>query len=400
MHAKSTLARLAGAALALSFAGPLTLSRAMADPRPPLILAIAGRTCHIRHAVLAAAIPYVSLKEIAECTGGEAELIAARGLVEARVAGVRATIWPWGEDIAIVDGLRQPALPERPWLWDNGRLLISIEAIEALTGGRVATQFRPEDLQIRAEPARGYRNDLGAKAVGAGIRVLVDPGHGGDDRGTVDRTGVPEKEITLAVGLRLAARLRDRGYGVRLTREDDTYPTLQDRVRMANTWDADLMLSLHCNSAPRASARGIETYILSREASDPRALELANFENAFDRGQSTGDMLGDLLAEVARGAQEETSGRLAPLFHEQLVGGVGGENRGVRKAPFFVLAGTTMPAFLVEIGFMSNDDEASLLRDPAYQDRIAAALADGVESITPWLRTRASGGPMAGGGAQ
>src|SRR5690606_13302140 len=112
----------------------------------------------------------------------------------------------------------------------------------------------------------------------------------------------------------------------------------------------------------------------------------------FDRGQSTGDLLGDLLAEVARGAQEETSGRLAPLFHEQLVGGVGGENRGVRKAPFFVLAGTTMPAFLVEIGFMSNDEEASLLRDPAHQDRIAAALADGVESITSWLRTRASGG--------
>lgn len=95
--------------------------------------------------------------------GGGAELIAARGLVEARLAGVRATLWPWGEDIAIVDGLRQPALPERPWIWDEGRLLISIEAVEALTGGRVATRFRPEDLPIRAEPARDYRNDLGER---------------------------------------------------------------------------------------------------------------------------------------------------------------------------------------------------------------------------------------------
>ncbi len=390
MRAKFPIARLGAVALLMLALLAPRPSRATDSPRPPLILAIAGRTCQIQHAVLAAAIPYVSLREISQCTGGDAQLISARGLVEARVAGVRATLWPWGEPVAIVDGLRQPELPDQPWIWDNGRLLVSIEALEALTGGRIATRFRPEDLPIRAEPVDTFRQDLGPRGTGAGLRVLVDPGHGGDDRGTADAAGVPEKEITLAVGLRLAARLRDRGFDVRLTREDDTYPTLQDRVRMANSWDADLLLSLHCNSAPRKTARGIETYYLSRVASDPRALELASFENAFDQQQSTGDLLGDLLSAVARGVQEETSGRLAPIFHEHLVGGAGGENRGVRKAPFFVLAGTTMPAFLVELGFMSNAEDAVLLKDTGHQDRLAASLAEGVEAIVPWLRTRAA----------
>jgi N-acetylmuramoyl-L-alanine amidase len=390
MRAGFSIARLGAVALLMfALSAPLP-SRATDGPRPPLILAIAGRTCQIQHAVLAAAIPYVSLREISQCTGGDAQLIPARGLVEARVAGVRATLWPWGEPVAIVDGLRQPELPEQPWIWDNGRLLVSIEALEALTGGRIATRFRPEDLPIRAEPVDAFRQDMGPRGTGAGLRVLVDPGHGGDDRGTADAEGVPEKEITLAVGLRLAARLRARGFDVRLTREEDVYPSLQERVQMANSWDADLMLSIHCNSAPRKTARGIETYYLSRVASDPRALELASFENAFDQQQSTGDLLGDLLSEVARGVQEETSGRLAPIFHEHLAGGVGGENRGVRKAPFFVLAGTTMPAFLVELGFMSNPEDAALLRDAGHQDRLAAALASGVEAIVPWLRTRAA----------
>lgn len=390
MRAGLSIARLGAAALLmLALSTPLP-SRATDGPRPPLILAIAGRTCQIQQAVLAAAIPYVSLRELAQCSGGDAHLIPSRGLVEARIAGVRVTIWPWGEPVAIVDGLRQPELPESPWLWNDGHLLVSIDALEALTGGRIAARFRPEDLPIRAEPVEGFRQDLGPRAAGAGLRVLIDPGHGGEDRGTADATGVPEKEITLAVSLRLAARLRERGFHVRLTREEDVYPTLQERVQVANTWDADLMLSLHCNSAPRRSARGLETYYLSRVASDPRALELANFENAFDQQQSTGDLLGELLSEVARGAQEEASGRLAPIFHEQLVRGVGSENRGVRKAPFFVLAGTTMPAFLVELGFMSNDEEAALLRDEAYQDRLAASLVDSVEAIVPWLRMRAA----------
>lgn len=363
------------------------------EARPPLILAIDGRTCHVPEARIVRGHVYARLSDLGRC-GIRSEWLVQRGLIEIRFAtGRRVSLWPWGEDLALVDGLRVAELPDEPWLWHDGQFFVRLETLEQLGGSNLGRQVRLEAIPVLPVDPPAFRVDPGSLRRGQGLRVLIDPGHGGDDHGTVDPTGLPEKVVTLQVSLLLRQVLQEAGYEVRLTREDDSYPTLSERVMMANSWDADLMLSLHANSAPRRAARGIETYYLSRVASDPRALELARFENAYEAVDlEAQDLLGGLLSDVARDAQEQTAGRLAPIFHERLVGHVGGQNRGVRKAPFFVLAGTTMPAFLVEIGFMSNDEEAELLRDESYQMRLAVALSAAVEAISPYLRGRVAGG--------
>lgn len=178
------------------------------------------------------------------------------------------------------------------------------------------------------------------------VRIMLDPGHGGSDPGAVGPGGVREKDLNLAVAQQVAQYLKSV-VEVRLTRwEDrslgkDEVSDLAARVAAAEEWPADYFIAVHCNSAD-AAARGAETYAL------------------------------------APGGQGE---RLAAAIQSRLVAETGLSDRGVRFARFYVLRKTSMPAVLVELGFLSNPAEERLLADPAFQRRAARALAGGVATF-------------------
>lgn len=220
-----------------------------------------------------------------------------------------------------------------------------------------------------------------------GPLVVIDPGHGGEQEGALSPRGAREKDLALQISRRLAARLRRDGIRVVLTRTADLTVPLAARAEIANAIQADLFVSVHLNSMPTAEARrvsrGVETYFLSADASDAAARAVAARENA-DRLASErdlGDPIANILSDLEHDEALRRSSRLAQDVHRRLVAALGAEDRGVRQAPFFVLAGARMPAVLVEVGFISHAAEAELLASRAHQDRIAGAIADGIATF-------------------
>ena len=216
--------------------------------------------------------------------------------------------------------------------------------------------------------------------------AVVDPGHGGEQAGARSPDGVCEKDVALAIAEKLAARLRRQGGRVILTRTGDITVRLADRAALAVAERADLFISIHLNSMAtrrrRARTQGVETYFLSADASDASATAVAARENA-DRlaGEPEPDP-NDPVAGILRDLQSTEalvgSSRLAYAVHDRLVKACHAEDRGVKQAPFYVLAGASMPAILVEVGFISHPQESRRLRSTAYQDRVAKAIADAV----------------------
>ena len=217
------------------------------------------------------------------------------------------------------------------------------------------------------------------------VLVAIDPGHGGEREGAVSADGAAEKDLTLQIARRLKARLERLGARVLLTRSGDDSVPLAQRAALANAERADVFVSIHLNAMPgaaRTRARGFETYFLSADASDASATAVAARENA-DRlsGEpevDSSDAVAGILADLEDTANLSESSRLAYTLHESLLRGTGGEDRGVKQAPFYVLAGARMPAVLLELGFLSHPAEARLLRSASYQDALARAIADGI----------------------
>ena len=220
---------------------------------------------------------------------------------------------------------------------------------------------------------------LGPSPRRAGVLVVLDPGHGGEDEGAKGPTGVLEKHLTLAIARQVAAELQKVGVTVRLTREGDEAMGLADRVALANRLQADCFVSIHANAAPARGARGAETYFMSAEASDRDAAQAAERENAAAGAVQL------ILWELAHVANLEASSRLALELQTRLNRLSGIRDRGVKQAPFAVLTGATMPAVLVEVGFLSNPEEEQRLASPSEQARLAATLAEG---ILAFLRSR------------
>ncbi len=210
-------------------------------------------------------------------------------------------------------------------------------------------------------------------------RIVVDPGHGGEDFGTTDHDLV-EKEITLDIGKRLTALLRDGGYEVHMTREDDRKLVLRERADFANRLHSDLFVSIHVNWISYAQVRGIETYFLGT-AEDPELKELARRENR-ESGYSLADMK-LLLEGIYTGVRRDASRQFASRVQRSLYTSLRRVNpnlkdRGVKTAPFVVLVSTEMPAILAEVSCLSNREEARLLARPLYRDHIAGALYRGI----------------------
>lgn len=219
-------------------------------------------------------------------------------------------------------------------------------------------------------------------------RIVLDPGHGGHDTGTIGPEGLREKDLVLDVAKRLGALIEERlGSEVIFTRTDDTFIPLERRTEIANEAKADLFLSIHANSSTLRSAAGVETYYLNFTTSRS-ALDVAARENSGS--QKTVYELQDLLEKIALKDKVEESREFATrvqaaLFPLSLKTNARAKDRGVRKAPFVVLIGASMPSVLAEIGFISNPRDESAMKRPDYRDRIAEALYKGLASYAGTL---------------
>lgn len=210
--------------------------------------------------------------------------------------------------------------------------------------------------------------------------IVIDPGHGGEDTGAIGPSGIKEKDINLQIAKKLEKFIsRKMGGRVILTRRDDTFIPLERRTAIANKNKADLFISIHANAAYRKGASGVETYFLSFGASDEDAKRAADFENtALSSGDKKDDKGADELKSILRDmAQTEflnESGQLAEMLQENLCRALKVENRGIKQAPFIVLAGAAMPAVLIEVGFISNARDEKRLTLPQTHDAIAGAI--------------------------
>ena len=232
-----------------------------------------------------------------------------------------------------------------------------------------------------------------ARQLGLGIsRIVIDAGHGGHDPGTLTE-GSTEARIVLDVALRLEKLLKkEPGLDVVLTRRTDVFIPLEQRTAIANREGADLFLSIHANASRDRTARGVETYFLSF-ASNPEAESVAARENAA----SASDMhsLPSIVRAIALNNKLDESRDLAGLVQQSLStrlsrANVSMRSRGVKKAPFVVLIGAGMPSVLAEVGFLTNKQEAALVRTPAYRQRIAEALYAAVMQYRRGLKRQTS----------
>ncbi|MFQ5718646.1 MAG: N-acetylmuramoyl-L-alanine amidase [Acidobacteriota bacterium] len=209
--------------------------------------------------------------------------------------------------------------------------------------------------------------------------VVLDPGHGGEENGAEGPTGLLEKDVVLQVARRLRIHLERRGYDVYLTRDRDVNLSLDERAAVANNRQADLFVSIHANASPGRRARGAETYYLSLDRA-ARSEHVAEPETAYLSGSGRDDPLKMILWDMAQSSWLAESQRLAEIVQAEFNRVLDIPDRGVKQAPFRVLVGATMPAVLVEVGFISNAEEEERLRDAAFLDRLVGALARSIDS--------------------
>lgn len=240
-------------------------------------------------------------------------------------------------------------------------------------------------LPISAKPASPTENGSQTltRALGLKVaRIVIDPGHGGFDTGTIGPSGLEEKNVVLDIGLRLRKLIETQTNSeVFMTRSTDKFIPLEERTAIANEDGADLFISIHANASRDHHVRGIETYFLNF-TSDPEALRLAARENATS--QESVHQLQNLIKKIALNNKIEESQELARDIQTVLYKRMSRvsrtiRNRGVRKAPFVVLIGANMPSILTEISFLSNPHSEHLLRNPRYREQIAKALFNGIE---------------------
>lgn len=222
-------------------------------------------------------------------------------------------------------------------------------------------------------------------------RIFVDPGHGGSDLGA-SIGALHEKDVTLSFAKLVEQELKARGFIVTLSRTRDVALPLDIRSQLARQSKAQVFISVHMNSAPSQEAHGTETYILSADATDAEARKLAIKENSIlNQVPSKGaDTLRDILYDMEQTVYLQESAYLAAEIQQSTVQAAHGllkemkvlrvwKDRGVRQAPFFVLSRASMPAVLLELGYLSSPEDRALLLSRKFQETLAKALAEGVK---------------------
>lgn len=278
-------------------------------------------------------------------------------------------------------------LPEVPPLPPSPRMDPKIDSKPVLSKSEeraIASIANPRPARLPKNGEPSLSRVLGLK-IG---KIVIDAGHGGHDTGTSGPAGLTEKDLVLDVTKRLGALIESRmGSEVIYTRSDDTFVPLETRTEIANEHRADLFLSIHANSSPIRIASGVETYYLNFTTSKS-ALEVAARENASS--QKSVYELKDLLQKIALKDKAEESREFASKIQSSLFSLSARTNtkvrdRGVKKAPFVVLIGASMPSVLAEIGFVSNPKDEVLLKRSDYRQKIAEALYKGLSGYASSL---------------
>lgn len=299
------------------------------------------------------------------------------------------------EPIPIEDGLlRRVRIGQ--FTSDAARVVLDVERWERYRLLRLAGPERVVlDVFGPRGAAGGDRPSGSVRAVPMELRTLqrivVDPGHGGNDPGAIGRGRLQEKDVTLRLARALRRELVARGFSVVLTRDDDRSLSLLERTAIAEGAGGDLFVSLHANAARNRAAEGLEIYTLDENARR-QTLRLAARENGVTPGEV--DALQNLLTQLRVSETSERANRVADLVFEDIVRGMGrrwpsvGAGRGRLRGPFYVLYLSDMPSILIEAGFVTHAQDARRLRDPDYLDALATRIASGIE------RFRDGSGPV------
>ncbi len=263
------------------------------------------------------------------------------------------------------------------------RLVIDLERYDH---HRVFTIQSPARIVIDVFGSRRQRvREDPSGRLPAGLRrvqtIIVDPGHGGSDPGATGIAGLREKDVNLAIGKLVARRLEERGFEVVLTRDGDQTRSLEERTAIAESAGGDVFVSIHANASVRAKARGIETYTLDRNH-ERHSLDVAARENGIPAAKL--DPLQRALAALQVDDVGQHSEKLAGLVHTNVIRGARSRDGtlpdlGVKKGPFYVLFMSSMSSLLVETGFVTNRQDAVLLRSPPYQRLLADKIAEGID---------------------
>ncbi len=266
---------------------------------------------------------------------------------------------------------------------------------------RYEEQIAENQSSQKADEARMERSEQPANEAENNIRdeleaerqkwmidtIVIDPGHGGKDPGAIGVGGLKEKDVVLAIGLKLGELIKRRMPGVKVifTRTDDTFVELRRRTQIANESRAKLFISIHANANRSSRAAGFETYLLGpnkgEQASNvaQRENDVIRFESAENQAHYKG--INAILARLAQSAFMKQSEHLAASVQDQLsrqLRPLKMKDRGVKQAGFWVMVGAAMPCVLVETGFITNRYDAKILRTKAHQQRIAEGIFAGL----------------------
>lgn len=289
------------------------------------------------------------------------------------------------EGILVSDGLL-----ERVRLGQNTRERTRVVIdVAKYSHHRLMTLHHPERLVVdifgpregEAGPAPGGRRQGRLPSEWRPVRtVVVDAGHGGRDPGAIGVGGLREKEVTLRLSRALGRRLEARGFRVVYTRSGDRALDLVERTAIAEGANGDVFVSVHANASRRRSVHGLETYYLDANY-ERHSLNLAARENGIEPAQV--NVLQKTLAKLHMEELSPQSRRLASFVQRQILVGMPRQLRpqdlGVKKGPFYVLFLSSMPAILVEVGFLTHPEEARRLRDETYLAALAEQIASGLE---------------------
>jgi N-acetylmuramoyl-L-alanine amidase len=275
---------------------------------------------------------------------------------------------------------------------EKARVVLDLESMESHRIFSLADPFRVV-IDVRGTrrliptdaAAAGKAAKLPSMAQQLGLtvrRIVIDPGHGGKDKGAIGPSGVYEKDVTLSVAKALKRLLeKEGGFEVVLTRSTDRFLSLEERTAIANTHKADLFISIHTNAHKDSSLGGVETYILNL-STDRESARVAALENAVSAKQISD--LEAILQDLMQNTKISESTRLAQEVHRELVDSVrkyeNVRDLGIKHAPFYVLLGAEMPAVLIETAFISNPREEKLLTDKEFQKTVARGIAQGIRA--------------------
>lgn len=239
------------------------------------------------------------------------------------------------------------------------------------------------DAPVAATPKARALTSARGQAPSGTRTYVIDAGHGGVDSGAIGVRGTAEKDINLAVARNLARELKKvKGVRVIMTRDRDDFIALSQRTAIANAANADLFVSIHCNSALSSKSVGFETYFLSPDATDKAAAAVARLENSVvsleaQKG-SDSSKLGQLLASMAIYNFVNQSSKFAALICRNVRDRSNVDRATVKEADFYVLRGAQMPAVLVELEYLSNPITEARLRSSRYQNQLVKGIVQGV----------------------